>query len=181
MIRRLLIVTAILAIVAVALVAWLGGTTPERADRWSPPPATSAGAGDTNEGPAARATPATRRDEEGLARGAETAAEAASNTAPRSQTMDAGLLARAREALADPLIYETPHERAKRIEATRVRRWRNLNVVESLIVGITEGIEKAKTEGNEERRETLEATKARLETRRDALQAALDESDGAPR
>ena len=87
---------------------------------------------------------------------------------------DAGMLVtNAREALQNPMLYETEHERARREEAQRNRNWRSLDLVEGLIGAVDEGIAAARAEGDTERVEKLEASKARLETRRDALRADL--------
>lgn len=176
MAQRLLIAAVLVAAVVGALVFFLGDDATKRRDGIVTDPVPEA---DAPPAASAEATPSDLEDqvaaalEQGLAD-----SDSVRSAAPMRR--DAGAMgamsASAMEPLADPFLYETPRERERRAEAARNRNWRNLDLVNSLIIGIAEGIEKARDEGNTERVETLEATKTRLEARRDALRSALGDA-----
>lgn len=177
MARRLLIAAGLIAAVVAALVLFLGGDASERRDGMTaatgpeetPTSMESAPSPDELEGQVAAA----------LAEGLEGDVSSAMGSATpmrRDGGPMGGMNAGMGGDLADPFLYQTPRERERRAEAARNRNWRNLDLVNSLIIGITEGIEKAREEGDTERAERLEATKGRLEARRDALEEALGDS-----
>ena len=178
MAQRLLIAAGLVGAVVLALVLFLGGDATERRDGIVANPVPTA------EAPPSGETPNDPDDLE--AQVAEALAEGladqptAEMTAPAAMRRDGGQMGAMSASrmgdLADPFLYQTPRERERRAEASRNRNWRSLDMVNGLIIGITEGIETARAEGNTERVETLEATKVRLEARRDALQAALGDT-----
>lgn len=171
--RRLLIAAALVAAVAGALVLFLGGDASERRDGMVPTSTTEEATPSTADAPSPE-----ELDEQVAAALAEgLSAEGPTMERPTPMRRDGGqmgaMAAAMGDDLADPFLYETPRERERRAEAARNRNWRNLDLVNGLIIGITEGIEKARAEGDTERVESLEATKGRLEARRDALRDAL--------
>lgn len=175
--QRLLIAAGVVGAVVLALVLFLGDDATERRDGIVATP-----------NPRAETAPSTERtDPDDLeAQVAEALAEGLADegpqmaAAPTTMRRDGGTMsamsASAMGDLADPFLYQTPRERERREEAARNRNWRSLDLVNGLIIGITEGIETARAEGNTERVESLVATKGRLEARRDALQAALGDA-----
>ncbi len=174
--RRLLIAAALVAAVVGALVLFLRGDASERRDGMVAPPS-------SEEPPPSVESAATPEELEeqvaaALAEGLE--GDESSAMRPTPMRRDGGpmgaMTAGMGDDLADPFLYQTPRERERRAEAARNRNWRNLDLVNSLIIGITEGIEKARAEGDTERVASLEATKGRLEARRDALQEALGDT-----
>lgn len=180
MVQRLLIAAGLVAAVVVALVLLLGGDTTERRDGIVAHPVPVTDAPPSNSGTEAASDPEDIEAQvaEALAEGlADEGSEMAARSAMRGDGGSMGAMsASAMDDLADPFLYQTPRERERRAEAARNRNWRSLDLVNGLIIGISEGIEKARDEGNTERMETLEATKARLEARRDALRRAVGDS-----
>jgi hypothetical protein len=181
--RRLLIAAGLVAAVVGALVLFLGDDTSERRDGIVVPSTDEEGPTSMESAPSPE-----ELDEQVAAALAEgLSAESSAMERPTPMRRDGGLMGAMTGGmggdLADPFLYQTPRERERRAEAARNRNWRNLDLVNSLIIGITEGIEKARAEGDTERVESLEATKGRLEARRDALQEALGDSPrpGEPR
>lgn len=174
--RRILIAGVLVAAVAGALVLFLGGDAGERRDGMVASPATE------ELPPSMESAPSDEELDEQVAAALAEGLSAEGPTMERPSVMrrDGGprsaMGATMGDDLADPFLYETPRERQRREEAARNRNWRNLDLVNSLIIGISEGIEKARAEGNTERVESLEATKGRLEARRDALRDALGDS-----
>jgi len=177
--QRLLIAAGLVGAIVLALVLFLGDDVTERRDgivatprASESPPAESAAAVD----PAELEAQVAEALAEGLADEGPSAMGAAATMRRDGGMMGAMTASPMGGDLADPFLYQTPRERERRAEAARNRNWRSLDLVNGLIIGITEGIEKAREEGNTERVESLEATKVRLEARRDALQAALGDA-----
>ncbi len=180
MAKRLLIAAGVVGAVVLALVLFLGDDATERRDGIVATPVPTTDAPPSGEG--------STEPDELEAQVAEALAEGLADEGPSPMTaMSASAMRRdggpmaamsasAMGDLADPFLYQTPRERERRAEAARNRNWRSLDLVNSLIIGITEGIETARAEGNTERVESLEATKVRLEARRDALQTALGDA-----
>jgi len=175
--RRLLIAAGLIAAVVGALVLFLGGDAGERRDGMvaTPGPEETAGSMESAPSPDELEEQVAAALAEGLEDSAGAAMERATPMRRDGGPMGA-MTAEMGGDLADPFLYQTPRERERRAQAARNRNWRNLDLVNSLIIGITEGIEKAREEGDAERAERLEATKGRLEARRDALEEALGDS-----
>ena len=179
MAQRLLSAAGLVGAIVVALALFVGGGSTDRRDgivatprSIEPPPAEERAAVDSDE-LEARFAEALR---ERLPSDGPSAMGTASAMRPDGGLMSAMTASAMGGDLADPFFYQTPRERERRAEAARNRNWRSLDLVNGLIIGITEGIEKARQEGDDERVESLEASKARLEARRDALQAALGDA-----
>ncbi len=165
--RRLIVVGILAAIVGAALLAWLGGANPERADGWSPP-----------EPPEAEA------EAEGL-RFVEGELDPSDSPGARPPA-DAGRRGPARPEPVgrDPFGYDSPREREARERARQDRVRRHLELVDTLLEGIETELAVVEREGDAERQASLTTTRDRLLTRRAALrdslsEAAADEADEA--